>query len=260
MHVLIFLIGNSGYGKTVTNKAKHKDIKYCLESAASRFINDSHFYRLDPVDNEKETYEVSLHKKRIRYDLPHTIGFFVYQYAKLRMLEFYFDLIMKFVAPEDFQYLEMDTDSAYVALSAKNLDDIIKPELRMEYEAQKHLWFPREDTEEHAAFDKRTPGLFKVEWQGEGFVGLCSKSYYCFGTDQGDKCSSKGLNKRQNNLTKEKFLEVLQTKTPGVGVNRGFRTMGTAMVTYTQTKDALSYFYPKRKVLDDGVTTEPLDI
>ena len=32
------------------------------------------------------------------------------------------------------------------------------------------------------------------------------------------------------------------------------------MCTYVQEKDALSYFYPKRKVLNDGVTTIPLDI
>jgi hypothetical protein len=252
------LIGNSGYGKTVTNKAKHKDIKYCLESAACHFINDTHFYRLDPIDKDETTYEVNLHKKKIRYDLPHTIGFFVYQYAKLRMLQFYFDFLMKFVEPSDFQYVEMDTDSAYVALSGKTLQELVKPELRAQYEEEKHHWFPREDTAEHAAYDKRTPGLFKIEWEGNGFVGLCSKSYYCFG--ETDKCSSKGLNKRQNELTKDNFLQVLQTTKPGEGINRGFRTLGTTMVTYAQKKDALSYFYPKRKVLPDGVTTEPLGI
>ena len=30
------------------------------------------------------------------------------------------------------------------------------------------------------AFDKRTPGLFKVEWCGDGFVGLCSKDLVLF--------------------------------------------------------------------------------
>ena len=252
------LIGNSGYGKTVTNKAKHKTINYCHEAAASRFINDTNFYRLDPVDAEETTYEVTSHKKRIRYDLPHTIGFFVYQYAKLRMLAFYYDFMLKFLDPSDFAYVEMDTDSAYMALSAKTIEELVKPELRQEYQAEKHQWFPRDDTNEHAAFDKRTPGLFKQEWAGEGFVGLCSKSYYCFGAE--DKCSCKGLNKRQNNIKKEDFLQVLKTRIPGKGVNRGFRTLGTSMVTYIQQKDALTYFYPKRKVLADGVSTEPLDI
>ena len=28
---------------------------------------------------------------------------------------------------------------------------------------------------EHKACDKRKPELFKVEWKGQGIVGLCSK-------------------------------------------------------------------------------------
>ena len=32
------------------------------------------------------------------------------------------------------------------------------------------------------------------------------------------------------------------------------------MCTYVQEKNAFSYFYPKRKVLEDGVSTAPLDI
>ena len=40
---------------------------------------------------------------------------------------------------------------------------------------------PRTDTPEHKAYDKRTPGLFKVKWKGKGIIGLCSKTYYCFG-------------------------------------------------------------------------------
>jgi len=211
---------------------------------------------MDPVDTEETVYEVHSHKKTVVFDLPQTIGFFVYQYAKLRMLQFYFDFMLKFVDPKDFQYIEMDTDSAYMALSAPTLEEVIKPDMLEEYHREKHLWFPRTDTPEHAAHDKRTPGLFKIEWQGQGMVGLCSKCYYCFGFS--DKVSCKGLNKRQNAIGKDNFMQVLQTKKPGSGTNRGFRTLGTAMVTYTQKKDALSYFYPKRVVHEDGVSTSPL--
>ena len=119
-------------------------------------------------------------------------------------------------------------------------------------------WFPRNDTAEHKAYDKRTPGLFKVEWEGEGIVGLCSKTYYCFGAK--DKFSCKGVNKKCNEINKEKYLNVLLTKQNSGGVNRGFRVVNNAMYTYTQIRDAFSYFYPKRKVLGDGVSTSPLDI
>ena len=53
---------------------------------------------------------------------------------------------------------------------------------------------------------------------------------------------------------------VLLTKQSGSGTNRGFRVIDNKMYTYLQERAGFSYVYPKRKVLDDGVSTEPLDI
>ena len=52
-------------------------------------------------------------------------------------------------------------DSLYFALSGKTLDDVIRPELREEWEEAKRKWFPRTDTPENIAFDKRTPGTVR---------------------------------------------------------------------------------------------------
>ena len=57
----------------------------------------------------------------------------------------------------DFQYCEMDTDSAYIAIAGPSVDSLVKSELREEFEADKANWFPRTDTPEHKAYDKRTP-------------------------------------------------------------------------------------------------------
>ena len=76
---------------------------------------------------------------------------------------------------------------------------------------------------ERAVFDKRTPGLFKVEFVGDGMVALCSKTYYAFGEQ--NKASCKRLNKCLNNITKEKFLQVLSSRQSGGGLNRGFRSL-----------------------------------
>ena len=136
-------------------------------------------------------------KKKVRLDLPIQIGVAVYSLAKLRMLEFYYDCLDKYIKREDFEMVEMDTDSAYMALAEKNFDELVKPELQEEYEKDKHNWFPRTDTEENIAFDKRKPGLFKVEFEGDGIVALCSKSYFCW-SDKKNKFSCKGVNKRTN--------------------------------------------------------------
>ena len=153
---------------------------------------------------------------------------------------------------------EMDTDSAYLAISGESLDELIRPDKREVYETEKIDWFPRDDTDAHKAFDKRTPGLFKIEWEGRGIVALCSKTYFRFG-DQ-NKVSCKGLNKKTNEITKEKYLNVLRLQAPGSGINRGFRMRDGDMYTYEQTKTAFTYLYPKRKVHEDGRSTTYLDL
>ena len=274
------LLGNSAYGKTVTNVDRHRDIKYCTEVGTSALINNKRFRQLDVVTDD--TYEITSSKARVTYDLPHHIGFFVYQYAKLRMLQFYYDFVARYVDRSLFQYCEMDTDSAYIALAGESIDDLVTPEHRKHYFKHRSEWLPAECCDEHKeeyvntrlagrswtatescciarkAFDKRTPGLFKVEWRGNGFIGLCSKTYYCFGAS--DKCTTKGLNKRQNDIDKDAFLNVLTSRRSGSGFNRGFRVHNSSMMTYVQERAALTYFYPKRKVLVDGLSTAPLDL
>ena len=272
------LLGNSGYGKTVTNIDRHQDAKYCTEVGTSALINNKRFRQLDVVTDD--AYEIELKKQVVKYTLPLHIGFFVYQYAKLRMLQLYYDFVDRYVERPLFQYCEMDTDSAYIALAGETIDDLITSEHREHYFRHRSEWLPAECCYEHEdeyvqarlagrawtatesrcfarkAFDKRTPGLFKVEWRGDGFVGLCSKTYYCFGTT--DKCSTKGLSKRQNAVDKEAFLAVLTNRRSSSGTNRGFRVHNSSMMTYVQERAALTYFYGKRIVLVDGITTAPL--
>ena len=85
---------------------------------------------------------------------------------------------------------------------------------------------------------------------------MYSKTYYCFGAK--DEFSCKGVNKKCNDINKDKYLQVLLSKQNGAGVNRGFRVVNNTMYTYTQVRDAFSNFYPKRKVLEDSVSTLPI--
>ena len=82
-------MGNSSYGKTITNRLKRRNVEYCSDAEASRKVNTPLFRKLDNIT--EDTYEVESCKKNIKLNLPSQIGFFVYQYAKLRMLQFYYD-------------------------------------------------------------------------------------------------------------------------------------------------------------------------
>ena len=253
------LIGNSVYGYSIMNKNKHLSVKFCNENRACKLVNDPRFVSLEEFENE--TYEVQSKKKAIKYDLPVQIGFFVYSYAKLKMLSFYYEVLDRFFEHDDFCIVEMDTDSFYLALSAATLDELVKPHLREEWRLVKEKWFPRTDSPENEAYDKRTPGLFKIEWSGDGFIGLLAKTYFCYNISDtsNDKYSAKGINKTIN-LSRELFKKVLETKKSCSQTNKGFILKNKHMYTYNMKRVGLSYFYCKRKVLGDGVSTTYLDV
>ena len=132
------LIGNFSYGKLITNKEKHHDIMYVNESEMGTEIMDEHFYSLTELPYGY--YEVEKTKKKINLDLPIHLGVFILNYAKLGMLEFYYDFLDYYLHREDFEVLEMVTDSNYLGITAENVEDLIRPELREKFERNKHSW------------------------------------------------------------------------------------------------------------------------
>ena len=92
-------------------------------------------------------------------------------------------------------------------------------------------------------------------------VSLCSKSY-CIenGVDGTVKFSMKGVNKKQFDNPMSHYTDTLTSKTSFKATNTGIRRKGLDMTTYNQRKNALTFFYPQRKVLEDGRSIVPLDI
>ena len=64
-------------------------------------------------------------KSVVKYTLPLHIGFFVYQYVKLRMQQIYYDFVDRYAECLLFQYCEMDTDLAYIKLVVESIDDLV---------------------------------------------------------------------------------------------------------------------------------------
>ena len=126
------------------------------------------------------------------------------------MLELYYNFFTRFCKVNKFEELEMDTDSLYLALAEKELEDCIRPELRAEWQRLRSNdcvdsftadavanFFPRICCVKHKHYDKREPGLFKEEFRCTEMFYLCSKIYCCYEvTSNKPKFSSNGLNKR----------------------------------------------------------------
>jgi hypothetical protein len=193
--------------------------------------------------------------------MPIQVAFSVLNDAKLVMLRFYYDCIDKYIDRTDYQYMYMDTDSAYMALS-DDFEKLIKQELRKEFEDDKKNWFPRTDTTENEAYDKRKPGLFKIEYEGDGMVALCSKTYYTWGSKE--KFSIKGVQYKNGRnseiLNKEQYKQCLDNQITKDCQNKGFRYVNGTMSTYEQNKIGLTPIYVKGVVMDDGIHVRPLNI
>ena len=78
------LIGNSLYGRCVTNKEKHVSMNYADDNNITKRINDPHFKDLSKIS--ENTYEIFSSKIKIKMDVPIQVGCSVYDLAKLRML------------------------------------------------------------------------------------------------------------------------------------------------------------------------------
>ena len=96
---------------------------------------------------------------------------------------------------------------------------------------------------------------------GDGFVGLNAKTYYCYDSSdpKKDKHSSKGIS-RAFNLSKEEYLNVLDTKYISNQENRGFVFRNNKMYSYVMHKQGLTYFYCKKKLLANDLSTTYLNI
>ena len=268
-------LANSSYGYQIMDRSRHTVTKHLNDEKTHSAFKNKPFKRRNFITNQ--LYEVELVKSEIEHREPIIVGFFILQYAKLRVLELYYNFFKKFCDTEKYEEPEMDTNSLYLALSEGNSEDIFLPEKRNEWKAIRSRdctdsftanatgsFFPRTCCSAHKKHDKREPGLFKEEFMCTKMLCLCSKTYCCYDRKSNRyKFSSKGLNKRTledcGDGPMSKYRKVLEDAVKVTSTNREFRTMKYSVATYEQTKKRLSYFYPKRLVEEDGIPTKPLD-
>ena len=189
------------------DRSRHTVTKYLNLEKTHSAINSKMFKRLNHITDQ--LYEVELVKSEIEHREPIIVGFFILQYAKQRMLELYYNFFKKFCETDKYEELKMDTDSVHLALSEENLEDVIVPGKRPEWDQLRSKdcndnftanatdnFFPRTCCIIHKKLDKREPGLFKEEFRRAEMLCLCSKTYCCYDEQTNKyKFSSKGLNK-----------------------------------------------------------------
>lgn len=269
------LVGVSAFGGTIINQEKFQKTKYVEGFKKACFaVNNPRFRQLTELGDD--IFESEFSNVNIVINSPVYLGYMILQYAKLHMLSFYFDFLLKFVGMEKFEMAEMDTDSCYFGLGATTLREAIKPEMLSIFDQSisnncrdnfrgdnfNVVWFPRECCSRHSKHDLRTPGLMKLEFKGTQIISLCSKSYVAINKKDNVmdfKYSLKGVNNQFVDPS-HAFKSVLSTQKPVKAVNRGIRPFKNSIYSYIQPKQAFNYFYCKRLVMPDGVHTKPLNI
>ena len=76
------------------DRSRHTVTKYLSDEKTHVPINTKLLKRLDHINDQ--LYEVELAKTEIEHGEPIIVGFFKLQYAKLRMLELYYDFLERF--------------------------------------------------------------------------------------------------------------------------------------------------------------------
>ena len=255
-------------------RSRHTVTKYLSDEKKHCAINSKICKKLDHVNHQ--LYEVELEKAEVEHKEPVVVGFFILQYAKLRMLELYYNFFNKFYDNNKFEELEMDTDSLYLALAEQESANCIRPEMKAEWENMgttdcddrfvadaSRNFFPRtccaKPKKKHV---KREPGLFKEEFKYLELLCLSSEFCCCYDTTSNKlnfSSNKQGLNRpvleRSGDGPLEKYRKVHDEAVNIKSTNRVFRRKDHTVATHKQTERGLSYFYAKRIVEDDAIHT-----
>ena len=185
------LLANSSYGYPNRDRSQHTVKKYLTDLKTHAALNSKLFKKLDHANNS--LYEVELAKAQIEHKEATIVCFSILQYAKLRMLELYYNFFTRFCDVNKFEVLEMDTDSLYLVLTEKELEDCITPEIRVEWQRLRSndfvdnftanavaKFFTRKCCLTRKQHDKIEPGLFKEQFRCTEMICLCGKTCCCY--------------------------------------------------------------------------------
>ena len=185
------LLANSSNSFQIMDRSRHTVTKYLTDEKTHSAIISKMFKRPNHINHiTDQQYEVELVKSEIERRETISVGFFILQYAELRMLDFYYNLFKNFCDTDKYEELELNIDSLYLALSEKSVEDVIISEKRAEWDRLRSKdctynftanatanFVHRTCCNVHKKHDQREPGLFKEEFIYAELLCLCSNTY-----------------------------------------------------------------------------------
>jgi len=283
------LLLNACFGKMAQNNANHLKLTVTTsQEKAELLVSRPRFRSLEEYELDGETvFWMEQEQDTISHNMPIQGACTIFSNAKLRMLEFVYDFVDRFIPRDDYQVMYTDTDSMWIAFTKTNpfglpnpedmpatpdqvvprpRSSLCRPSLREEFEYEKANYMVLNK------YDERTPGLFKTEYEARELACVGAKSYYALrlryeGEDENDqsgwmwpgvKKGAKGIQER-NELSMELHKRaVFDEDFEKEVTNRGFRYFPQeGLQLYEQVKRGVNGVYDKRIVLPNHVNTRP---
>ena len=95
------LLANGSYGYQILDRSRHTVTKYLTDEKTQAAITSKLFKKLDQVNNS--LYEDEVSKVQIEHKELIILGFFILQYAQLRMMELYYNFFNSFCDVNNFE-------------------------------------------------------------------------------------------------------------------------------------------------------------
>lgn len=254
------LMINAIYGKTMENVRNRSDISLRTEWSgrygARKLISMPNFKKYT-IFNE-DLVAIHMDKTNVILDKPIAIGMSILEISKVWMYDFYYnhlraqygDNIKMLYTDTDSFVLEVDTDDFYA--------DVIH-NLNM-YDTSD---FPEDNAYNIPRVNKKVPGLFKDELNGEiatEFAGLRSKLYGLMTRGVEKMKKAKGVKKYvlKKSIKFQDYIDCINDKSKTILREQNtFRSSKHTVFSVRQKKVALSGADKKRYILEDNVQTLP---
>ncbi len=128
MRLVYKLLMNSAYRSLLQNPAHYKNIKSVKSKYNTlKLVNEPLFSQLSELDSVDEFYEVQIHKRSYNHIIPTYLGMLCLQISKERVLDLYYNFLLKYIKWEDWHPVCSDTNNNYITLITKSILKAVKP-------------------------------------------------------------------------------------------------------------------------------------
>ena len=232
---------NGSFGYDGINSERYMNLKICDENKTRAAIFAQNY--VNGVELNNNNYIIQSIPKSYRCKTPLQEAFWTLDNAKFWYLTFYYDFIDKCYDRDKFHFINMDTDSLYIAVS----DDYIKDKA-----------FYNKNVDKFMSGNKQLLGL-SIEREGSSMIALAPKCYSIISqsaTSNGISKNSeinklKGLNLTDNDIHYDDYKEIIDKNSTKSGVNKMIKCKGCDLFEIEQEKRCLTGYHNKMVVLSN---------